>query len=310
MRALVTGIGGFVGGHLATLLRQEDAEVWGIDCRPLSGDVVHRNVVMRIGDLCDRAFTSRALREAKPTHVFHLATTFDRSDVPSATESDSNVVAVSSMLDALNECAGAATIMIASSSAVYGSAGRESIEEPTPLKPTTAYGASKKAVEATATRYRVERGMNVLVARTFNLLGPGMPRRLFAGSLATQIATAERGGSREIKVGRLDSSRDYVDVRDAVKAYVSLATRPGLLETVYNICAGVSHSSRELALAMLALARVPIKLKHDASRLQGGDVDYQRGSPARLQREAGWKPSISFSASVCDTLDHERQQRG
>jgi nucleoside-diphosphate-sugar epimerase len=218
-------------------------------------------------------------------------------------------------------------------------------------------------VETAAASFRSAHGMNIVVARTFNLLGPGMPPRLFAGSLAAQIAAAERGGSPAIKVGRLDSSRDYVDVRDAVRAYLALASLPTVdvrdavraylalaslptadvrdaaraylalanLPTVdvrdaarayvapagqsargpwvFNVCSGVSRSCQEIADEMLALATVSVALDHDVRRLQTGDIDRQQGSAVRLERATGWTPTIAFSTSVRDTLDHARRHR-
>jgi len=181
-------------------------------------------------------------------------------------------------------------------------------------------------VETAAASFRGAHGMNIAVARTFNLLGPGMPSRLFAGSMAAQIAAAERGGSPTIKVGRLDSSRDYVDVRDAVRAYLALASLPTVdvrdavraslapagqsarEPWVFNVCSGVSRSCREIADQMLALARVPVALDHDVARLQTGDIDRQQGSAVRLERATRWTPTIAFSTSVRDTLDHARRK--
>lgn len=308
MRALITGIGGFVGGHLTTLLRQEGFEVWGIDRQSVPADVAAGTVAIEPGDVSDPAFTRRVVRNVQPTHVFHLAWEFDQNRTESTDVANRNGLGVSVLLEAINLLAREARVVIASSSAVYGAPERQPIDEDAPLKPTTDYGASKLGVETKAALFRSAHGMNIVVTRTFNALGPGMPRRLFAGSLAAQVVAAERGGSRAIKVGRLDSSRDYIDVRDAARAYLALASQPAQDPWVFNVCSGVSHSCSELADEMVALARVPVKLDHDVSRLQTGDVDYQQGSAERLWRATGWRPTIAFSTSVCDTLDHERNR--
>ena len=308
MRALITGIGGFVGGHLTALLRQEGFDVWGIDRLSTPADVANRAVAIELGDVCDPAFTSRVVQAARPTHVFHLAWEFDPHRTESTHPADRNVLGLNTLLESIAASANDARIMIASSSAVYGASHRNVIDEDAPLTPTNAYGISKVAMETAAASFRGPHGMNIVVTRTFNLLGPGMPPRLFAGSLAAQIVAAERGGSPTIKVGRLDSSRDYIDVRDAVRAYLALASRSTPEPWVFNVCAGVSHSCRELADKMFALASVPVTLDHDASRLQSGDIDDQRGSSARLQRTTGWMPAVAFSTSVRDTLDHARKR--
>ena len=358
MRALITGIGGFVGGHLTTLLRQKGFAVWGIDRLPISADVANRAVAIELGDVCDPAFTNRVVQAARPTHVFHFAWEFDPSRIGSTDAADRNVLGLTVLLESIGASARHARVMIASSSAVYGAPeqrptdkeaqpkqttaypisdgaldrqptnkeiqpnptptnriiggalDREPIDEDAPLKPINAYGISKVAMETAAASFRGAHGMNIVVTRTFNLLGPGMPSRLFAGSLAAQIVAAERGGPRTIKVGRLDSSRDYIDVRDAARAYLALAmaSEPTPEPWVFNVCAGVSHSCRELADEMVALSNVRVKLEHDASRLQSGDIDDQQGSAARLRRTTGWTPAIAFSTAVHDTLDHARRK--
>ncbi|MEI6670196.1 MAG: NAD-dependent epimerase/dehydratase family protein, partial [Acidobacteriota bacterium] len=115
MRALITGIGGFVGGHLATLLRQEGAEVWGIDCRPLSGHVADRGITMLLGDLCDREFARCAVRDAKPTHVFHLAWEFADNVARGADADRHNLEGLRLLLEAVHESAPAARVLVTSS---------------------------------------------------------------------------------------------------------------------------------------------------------------------------------------------------
>jgi GDP-4-dehydro-6-deoxy-D-mannose reductase len=133
-----------------------------------------------------------------------------------------------------------------------------------------------------------------------------VPARLLPGALAAQVVAAEQGGSRTIRIGRLDSSRDFLDVRDAARAYhglaVARATRPG----VFNVCAGMARSALSLAEHFIAAAQVPVELVHDTSRLQVGDVDTQCGTPARIARTTGWEPEISFEASVRAMLEWER----
>ncbi|MCX6545117.1 MAG: GDP-mannose 4,6-dehydratase [Acidobacteria bacterium] len=356
MRALITGIGGFVGGHMSTLLLREGFEVWGIDRLPVfasaaNAAVANRVTAIELGDVCDPAFTDHVVKAARPTHVFHFAWEFgDRDRANGSTATDRNVLGLTALLQSIGASAMRTRVLIASSSAVYGAparhpedegsqprsatacgsdqgpATRQPIDENAPLEPTNAYGISKAAIETAAGSFRSVNGMNIVVTRTFNLIGPGMPPRLFAGSLAAQIAAAERGAPSTIKVGRLDSSRDYVDVRDAVRAYLALASQsttdvrdavraspaqdsaPDQRLWIFNVCTGASHSCREIADEMLALARVPVTLDHDGSRLQSGDIDYQQGSATRLRQLTGWTPTIAFSTSVRDTLDHARKR--
>jgi GDP-4-dehydro-6-deoxy-D-mannose reductase len=307
-RALVTGIGGFVGGHLAPALREAGFEVFGIDrARHATGEDTRGDTL--VGDVGDPAVVAKAMREFQPSHIFHLAWSFDPAAKGNASPADRDVLAASALFDAVRRFSSQARILLASSSAVYGSPTVLPIDEDAPLKPTTAYGASKVLIEKTASAFSLEHRLDVVVTRTFNLIGPGVPARLLPGSLTAQIAAAEKGGPRSISVGRLDSSRDYVDVRDAVRAYLALAQWSGPGPRVFNVCAGLSRSCQDLADALIAAARVPVTLAHDANRMQAGDVDCQRGLAARLERATGWRPEIPFSTSVRDMLEAERTSK-
>lgn len=308
MRALITGIGGFVGGHLAPILEADGAEVWGLDrvALPKGHAAAGAGDRIAIGDLCDPAVAAGILRMAKPTHVFHLAGSYGLGEDGRPASHDADIAGFTVLLDAVAGAVPDAWVMLASSSGVYGAAAALPVAEDAPLAPTTAYGASKVAAEAIAAGFARDRALRIVPVRTFNLIGPGIPRRLFAGSFAAQVAAAERGGDAVIKAGRLDPRRDYVDVRDAVRAYLALARLSGPVPGAYNVCTGASHSCREIADRMIALARVPLTLQLDAARLQPGDVDEQRGSAARLRAATGWIPEIPFADSVRDVLDYER----
>jgi GDP-4-dehydro-6-deoxy-D-mannose reductase len=145
--------------------------------------------------------------------------------------------------------------------------------------------------------------MPILIARTFNLIGPGMSPALLASSLARQIAKVELGqSSRPILVGNLWPRRDYVDVRDAVKAYVALVTvgQPGL---VYNVCTGHSYPVQNCLEVLLNLARKPVQVQQDPNRMRSEEIADQVGDPARLHEATGWEPTIPFEESLTDLLN-------
>jgi nucleoside-diphosphate-sugar epimerase len=304
-RAIVTGLGGFVAGHLADRLLASGYEVLGIERFSSESSGRAAGVVRAIGDVCDSAFVLRTLRDFRPSHVFHLAWAFGDSS-PGGASNDRNLAAATGLFDAIRRSGLEPCTLLASSSAVYGSSPIQPIDESCALAPFTPYGASKVAIEEVAERFKRDHGLRILVTRTFNLIGARAPLRLLPGSLAAQVVAAERGGSRTIKVGRLDSSRDYLDVRDAARAYVALVGCEPAEYAVFNVCAGVACSSLALAKEFIAAANVPVELVHDRARLQSGDVDTQCGSAARLCAATGWSPMISFSGSVQSMLQHAR----
>lgn len=305
MRALITGVNGFVGSHLAALLRARGAEVFGITREPREAEPAD-GVQRLVGDVADAAFVAGAMREIRPSHVFHLAWSFDNAARANTQGQDADIAAASAVFEAVRQSVPESWVLLASSSAVYGSPAAQPISEDTPLKPITEYGSRKVAAEEVAAAYARDHGLHVVVTRTFNLIGPGVPSRLLPGSLAAQVVAAESSGSRTVRIGRLDSSRDFLDVRDAVRAYLGLAESPDSRSGIFNVCAGVSRSCLELAEAFIAAAVVPVELVHDTSRLQIADVDRQRGTTDRLTRATGWVPEISFEASVRAMLEWER----
>jgi len=304
MRALITGCNGFVGRLLVAHLRAGGAEICGIDRTAQDPDATGAGVTLVPGDILDASFVGKVLLQARPSHVFHMAAVMGTSGTDRAGLLDVNAQGTAVVADAVRRHAPGAWLLLASSSAVYGAQDALPIGEDAPSRPTTPYGESKAAAEDAARRVAADGDIRLVIARTFNLLGPGMSRHLFAGSLAAQIVAAEHGGPSRIRVGHLQGKRDYVDVRDAVRACVSLTACDS---GTFNVCSEVARSSQELADRMCAHATVPVTLEHDAARLQTGDVDEQRGSFRRLAAATGWAPAISFDQSVRDVLEHERR---
>jgi GDP-4-dehydro-6-deoxy-D-mannose reductase len=306
MRALITGVRGFVGSHLATLLHRAGHDVCGIQRSASIADPGASKHHARVGDVTDEEFLEEVIDDFEPTHVFHLAWAFD---VPAAARTaDPNVRAAEALLGAVRRFRHASPVVVfASSSAVYGMPKQQPIDEGSPLAPSTAYGESKVAAEREADAAR-EAGCQVLTVRTFNLTGPGVPVRLFPGSLAAQVVDAERAGAGTIRVGRLDSARDYIDVRDAVAAYYALAAAPRLRHHVFNVCGGVATSGEQLVEEFRAASTVPLTVARDQSRVQAHDVDSQRGDARRLEDAVGWKARISISESVRALLDFQRRR--
>ncbi|MCA2002814.1 MAG: GDP-mannose 4,6-dehydratase [Chloroflexi bacterium] len=298
MRCLITGINGFVGGHLARRLRDGGAEVFGFD---LSGG---ENVFA--GDLSDRSALRRALETSQPQTVFHLAGLLRAAQYEELYRA--NLLGTIALFEALVELGQKPLVILASSSAVYGlSSGPKPLTEKSPLRPLTHYAVSKAAQETAALRFFDSHRIPVTILRLFNLLGAGQSPQLAFSAWAKQIVRAEKDGGGEILTGSLDSSRDFVDVRDAVRA-LDLAAEKALPGEVYNVCSGRAATMRECLDIMLSLSPHPIKARLDPSRLQKDDIPVQAGSARKLNRLTGWKPQISLAQSLADLLDDWRRR--
>src|SRR5690606_37453092 len=179
------------------------------------------------------------------------------------------------------------------------------LDEETPMRPVSPYGASKVAADYTCLQAYLGHGMHVVRARPFTHIGPGQSDRFVASALASRIAKAERDGLDEIPVGTLDTRRDFTDVRDVVRAYRLLALHgePG---EAYNICTGVDVSIQEVADTLVGLARRPVRLVPDPALLRPADLAVLRGDATKLHELTGWKAEIPLAVTLADLLDDWR----
>src|SRR5438045_3616854 len=206
MRALITGITGFVGSHLAEHLAAAGADVYGIGRERGAAAAAPVGVVLT-GSILDTSFLREAVSQARPTHVFHCAAVL--AGGPDADlVYETNVIGTSHVLAALLEDGAAPVVVVAGSSAVYGRPTALPVCEDAPFVPVTEYAASKIAQEMVALAHFHARRLPVIRVRTFNLVGPRQPESLVTSSLAKQIAAAERGGSPAVRVGSLEPRRD------------------------------------------------------------------------------------------------------
>lgn len=298
-RALITGSSGFVGRHLREELLREGWDVFGFDIRAEDDNVF-------IGDLSDRARLSQVMLDCQPDAVFHLAGIIKSSD-PQAYYT-SNLFGTLNLLDALMQMEKRPKIVLASSSAVYGlTRSARPITERSPLRPVTEYAVSKIAQETAALRYHYAFGLDVVIVRMFNLLGPGQSPDLACSAFARQIALAEVSEQTEIVTGSLDAKRDFVDVRDAVRAFALLAAKDEAGET-YNVCSGNAVAIQQCLSEMMSQSQKQLSARVDAARVQKNDVPVQVGSFQKLHKAAGWDPRIPLKQSLSDLLDDWRER--
>ncbi|MFN8384173.1 MAG: GDP-mannose 4,6-dehydratase [Anaerolineales bacterium] len=295
--ALITGISGFVGKHLQQYLTERGWDVYGFDVRSEKKDVF-------IGDLTDQAAISLALTECKPDVAFHLAGVI-KSEVPEIFYKV-NLQGTLSLFDAIVASKYRPTVVVASSSAVYGrTSGEKPITERMQLHPVTDYAVSKAAQEMAALRYYDSYALPVMIVRMFNLLGPGQSADLACSAFARQIALAEQNGQTEIVTGNLDARRDFVDVRDAVRAFEAIAQK-GKPGQIYNVCSERGVAIKKCLSEMVSMSTRQLSSRVDADRVQKNDVPVQVGSYQKLHNATGWSPKISLKQSLSDLLNDWR----
>lgn len=308
---LVTGAAGFAGSHLLDLLQRQPVRVvaWR---RPGIGADVERQYTWAEWhevELLDRHETCARLAEAGPAFVYHLAGAPHVGQSWKAT-SDTlavNVLATHHVFDAIRAAGLASRVVVPSSSYVYRPADHPLVEGD-PVRSTSPYALSKIATELAAARAAQYDGVSVVVARSFNHIGPRQDPSFFAPSVARQIALIELGRLEPvIRVGNLDAQRDFTDVRDTVRAYAALVER-GQPGRVYNVCSGIARPVRMLLDMLASQSRVPLAIEVDPARLRPNDTPVIVGDRRRLTGELGWSPAIPLEQSLHDLLEYWRSR--
>lgn len=307
MRALVTGATGFVGGYLLDALRRDGAKVFAC-----SGPNDHKDGEYLPIDLNDPVTIRAVLAAAQPDVIFHLAA---QTFVPAALREpietyETNTMGTARLLAALRSYAGARPrVFFASSAEVYGvrNASDYPLRETLELRPANPYGASKAAAEAILAAEMRCFGLDVVIARAFNHIGPGQNDRFVVSALAAQLARIAAGGSPQLYVGNLEAARDFLDVRDVVRAYILLAQR-GESGEIYNVSSGKAVTIRDVLRELITIARVPVEVREDPARMRRADIPLLVGDPNKLYARTGWQPQIPLVRSLREIFDAARSR--
>lgn len=313
MKLLVTGIAGFVAGHLVDYLRAEQPQVRvvGLDSRP--GRRVRDMQVEAIGaDVEDPVAVRAAIGSVRPDAIVHLAAQSSPQlswDDPAGTVR-TNVLGLLSLLEGARFHELAPRVLVVGSAEEYGQVEPADVplREDAPLRPLTPYAASKVAQGYLGLQYALSPGIPVVRTRTFHHTGPRRGEGFAESSFARQLAEIERGRRAPvIEVGNLDAVRDFCDVRDVVRAYWALVER-GRPGAVYNVCSGTGVRMRDLLDTLIRVSGLRVDVRVDPSRLRASDVPELVGDPARIRADVGWSPRIPLERSLADLLDYWRER--
>ncbi len=314
-KALITGITGFAGSHLAELLLKEGFEVYGTT-RPRSKtdniDSIHHQLKLRDADILDSHSLYSIFVDVKPDYIFHLAAqSFVQTSWASpANTMEMNVVGSVHLFEAIRRAQISPVIQIACSSEEYGLVHPDEIpiKEENPLRPQSPYAVSKVAMDYLGYQYFSSYQMKIVRTRGFNHTGPRRGEVFVTSNFARQIAEIEKGKKEPvIEVGNLEAKRDWTDVRDMVKAYL-LAVEKGVPGEVYNICSEKAVRVGDMLDMLLKLSKVKVKVQEDSARLRPSDVEILLGDCSKFRKATGWKPEIPFAKTVEDLLNYWRER--
>jgi GDP-4-dehydro-6-deoxy-D-mannose reductase len=284
VRALVTGAKGFVGGHLLPALARAGWSLVGSERRV---------------DVTDARALEDCVARARPDLIVHLAA---QSSPPLAQAQPErawrvNFLGTRAVLEAAARRAPKARVLLAGSGDVYGAAapGSPPFRESDPLRPRSLYASTKAAADLLGGVY-AERGLDVVRLRAFNHTGPGQDERFVLASFAKQ-AVEIAAGRREpvLRVGNLDSTRDFLDVEDVVEAYLALS-RETVPAGAYNVASGRAVRVGDALDAILRLAGVAPRIEVEPARLR--PTDSAAGDASRLRAATGWAPRVPFEETL------------
>lgn len=294
-RIIVSGVNGFVGQHLVRALNTRGISVLGVGSDP--------KVTEAIKDLVD-GYYSQDLVDGWPDtgpiksviHLAGLAAVGPSFDDPQL-YINTNSAMVTNLCEYYLKQAEKPRVIIVSSGAVYNSDQPTHITEDSAIGLSSPYAVSKVLNENQAAYYR-SRGLDCVVVRPFNHIGPGQAPGFILPDFYKRIAESSQS---VIKVGDINTRRDYTDVRDIVTAYSLLALAPKLQSSTYNICSGQSLAGSEILNKLkLAMKRPDIAFEVDSSLVRPTDAQEIVGDSSRLRAELGWKPSYTLDQTVAD----------
>ncbi len=321
MRALITGVTGFAGSHLAEyLIAHTDLKVFGTDISDNDRNIAHlkRDIEFALGDMSQPRVASRVLAETKPDFIFHLAA---QAFVPESWRDPwqtlaNNIRGQLNILQALIETGARPRVLIVGSADEYGLIAPDElpITETTPLRPYSPYAVSKIAQDMLGYQYYASHHLPIVRVRPFNHIGARQSPAFVTSDFAKQIAEIEAGVQEpKLEVGNLEARRDFTDVRDMVRAYY-LALQHGEAGDVYNLGAEKAYSIREVLDMLLDMSKVEIEVVPDQRRLRPSDVPVVVSDCSKFREQTGWQASTGLRDSLLDILrywrDRVKEDRG
>ncbi|KUM23415.1 epimerase [Mesorhizobium loti] len=306
-RILITGASGFVGTALLQLLEREHA---GCEVFALGHGEGRRNPI----DLRDRDAIDDAVREIQPTALVHLAAVAAPSDARNEPRHawDVNVTGTMNLAESVMRHAPEARFVYIGSSEAYGASFQSAtgpVTENAPLRPMNVYGATKAAADLMIGQMSYD-GLRAIRFRPFNHTGPGQSDTYVVSDFARQVAEI-LSGKREpvIHVGNLEAERDFLDVRDVVRAYVIAAIRDSETgpDCIYNIASGQPRKIRAILDALIARSGIDIEVRADPERLRPNEIPVACGDASKARERLNWTPLVPFDQILADVLGYWRR---
>lgn len=310
MKSFVTGITGFAGSYLSEHLLSLGHEVAGIDIN----DANIRNLAypakmkIFIGNVLDERYLEKIILDYKPDWVFHLAgiASVHQSWLNKKQTYETNIMGAVNLLEACASLSTKPHILLVGSAEEYGKINTsDPINEECALNGFTPYAISKITQEYLGLHYYYTSQLPIIRTRSFNHTGPKQSTAFVCSSFCHQVAEIELTDKEPIlNVGNLSSYRDFTDVRDIIKAYITLMEK-GAISQVYNVCRMKAYNIKELLDLILSYSTKSIKIEIDESRYRAIEIPFLLGDNSKIKK-LGWEPTYPIEHTLLDTLNYWR----
>lgn len=310
---LITGFSGFVSRHFLQFLEDvgADAEVLGVSrSQPAFSLDQFRHVrcTHRRADLLDKAETGEILESFRPDYILHLAaySSVGFSWLHPVDSFANNTNIFLNLLDQVRIRKLQCRILSVGSSEEYGNvtADKLPLREDLPLQPLSPYAVARVSQELLSKVYVDGYGLDVIMTRSFNHTGPHQRDAFVVPSFARQLVAIQRGGApAKLVTGDESVVRDFVDVRDVVRAYDALFTH-GQRGEVYNVCRGEGYSIESVLEMMQEILGLRVTLETNPDLVRPNDNKIIVGCREKILRAVGWEPQISMQQSLTAILEH------
>lgn len=312
MRALITGINGFVGEYLSAYLLTKNIEVYGTYLKGSKTTDIHEDISIYELDITSSEQVNEVILNIKPDWIFHLAAQSSAAvswKQPQQTM-NINICGTINILESIKENSIDTRILLIGSSEEYGHVRIQDIpvKETHDLCPANPYAISKIAQTMIGELYSKSYNMDIVMVRAFNHIGPKQLPIFVVSDFAKRIAQIEAGDIKPVlKVGNLDAVRDFTDVRDIVRAYY-LLMNSGKKGEQYNVGSGNRIAIKEILQMLLNNSKKEITIELDPDRMRPSDSPIISADNKKLINDTGWKPELCIEKTIQDTLEYWRQK--
>lgn len=304
---LITGVMGFVGRYFVEYLNQNepDAQIHGVDIAPLCDMDIEYTAL----NLMDAESVDKLIRKSRPDYIVHLAamSSVAQSWNEPANCFVNNMSAFLNLADAVRNNDINARILSVGSSEEYGIYDIP-MQESFTLHPKSPYSVARLSQEYMSKLYVDRFGLDIVMTRSFNHIGPRQSTRFVIPSFVEQLVNIASGKSEnKMMVGNIDVVRDFTDVRDVVDAYWRIIKKAEN-RSVYNVCSGQGVKLRDIIDMTANHLNIKPKIVIDAERVRTNDIASVVGDNTKLKRELGWSPRYNLNKTLLDMINYTKSR--